>query len=163
MTTYAGSSIAQSYLLSPHDFTCEVLTHDTIKLCGLPWEPKVQNFVSIDVMRPKSRWNHTIVVAKVYTAVSNALVFNPHDSTLQVQGADFHQDDMVRVSMIGPEKAYCTAGDYNRTVDVNPVAHEKLVELACTGCGGTLVRPRAGGSVQCEYCGKPYYLEQVRA
>lgn len=42
MTNYSGSSVAQSYFFSPHDFTCEVLTHDTIKLSGRPWEPTVE-------------------------------------------------------------------------------------------------------------------------
>jgi uncharacterized Zn-finger protein len=63
--------------------------------------------------------------------------------------------------MMSQRKAYCVAGNYNRTIDVNPVGHRELIELKCTGCGGTIERPRAGDSVQCEYCGKPYWLEQA--
>lgn len=101
------------------------------------------------------------MVVKTYTAATHAFSWLSRDATLQVQGADFHKHDNIRVSMMGQEKAYSVAQDYNRVTNVNPVAHEELVELKCTGCGGTLARPRAGGSVQCEYCGKPYWLKQA--
>lgn len=161
MTVYYGSNITQTYFVSPHDFTVEVLTRDTLKLSGLPWEPTVEYFVSIDVMRAKSKRDPSLVVVKTYTAATHAFAWLSRDTTLQVKGADFHKHDSVRVSMMSQKKAYCVAGDYTRSIDVNPVAREELVELKCTGCGGTLERPQAGGSVQCEYCGKPYYLGQV--
>lgn len=136
------------------DFTIKVLDEGSLRLGALPQQVHLGQVVMVKTLEVSGR-------VKVYTPAIHGFTFDPNGSVLRVSGADFSSCDNVVVVLAAPEKAYSVVQDYNRVTNVNPVERDELIELKCTGCGGTIERPVAGGSVQCEYCGKPYYLGQV--
>jgi len=136
------------------DFTIKVLDEGSLRLGALPQQVHLGQVVMVKTLEVSGR-------VKVYTPAIHGFTFDPNGSVLRVSGADFSSCDNVVVVLAAPEKACSVAQNCNRTINVNPVVHDELVELKCTGCGGTLERPGVGGSVQCEYCGKPYYMKQA--